>query len=186
MHAEVHAELVGRAGRPFGLLATAEKAATLATLGDVVAWIVAAEKSPVVVNVWSPRCSMCKGGYDERVTAILSRTGARMLAVTSGPKDDPDHVEGYLEGNGWWWLVALDADQTVVKRLGATRTPHCYVLDAEHVLRYSGAVDNDFLEELPEGERKDWLEDAIEAVKAGREVGTPVTEANGCPIRGVG
>ena len=56
------------------------------------------------------------------------------------------------------------------------------VLDREGTLRYSGGVDS--APDVPRGdeELKDHLTDAIQAIRAGKEVEVKTSDAIGCPL----
>jgi hypothetical protein len=69
------------------------------------------------------------------------------------------------------------------RALGVRRTPESVVLDGEKRLCYRGRIDDQY---RLGGVRKEPttrdLKDAVDAVLAGRKVGNPETEVDGCPI----
>jgi hypothetical protein len=172
------AELVGTAGARFALVSDEKVAAGMKTLGDVAAWIEKGARAPIVIHVWSPRCPMCKA-YDERIVDAMVTTGARFVTVAANYPDTDQHYKDYLEGLGFHWLVIPDREQKINDLFGGTNTPHVFVLDADYVLRYRGAVDDDPKATKEESERTNYLLDAIEAVKAGKKVEVPSTEPVG-------
>jgi thiol-disulfide isomerase/thioredoxin len=66
---------------------------------------------------------------------------------------------------------------TLGKLLDAKTTPHCYVIDAEGVLRYSGALDDD-----PQGKKEAplrYVAAAVQALLAGEEPAVKTTKPYG-------
>lgn len=71
--------------------------------------------------------------------------------------------------------VLVDYAGTVGKAYGAKTTPHMYVIDGEGVLRYQGAL----------GDRKDrnYVMDAVTAIKKGSTVQPASTRPYGCGVK---
>ncbi|MBP6827725.1 MAG: thioredoxin family protein, partial [Saprospiraceae bacterium] len=59
--------------------------------------------------------------------------------------------------------------------------PHVYLLDNNRVVRYIGAIDDN--SEEPDQVKEKYLENAIEALRAGKEVSVKETKAIGCSIK---
>ena len=82
----------------------------------------------------------------------------------------------------------VDADRSdgaLATALGARRTTDVFVLDAAGVLRYRGALDDQYGIGYARAEpSRSYAVDAIEALLAGRPVPVPATEAPGCVIEG--
>lgn len=74
-----------------------------------------------------------------------------------------------------------DETQTVAKAYGATNTPHVFVLTKELKVAYIGAIDDSPRNE--KGVTKRYVEDAIEAVLAGKAAPITKTKAIGCGIK---
>lgn len=172
-------ELVAKAGMPFGLTVNEDRLERVKTLADVVAWILASKESPILVMVWSPRCPMCNGIYDERVSALLGETGVRLLVVAGSYPDKPEQITEYLADNGYAWKVILDPEQKIVDRLGGRKTPHLFLFDKDLKLQYRGGVDNDARGTLEDEEREDHFMDAVEAIVEGRAVEVTDTQPPG-------
>jgi hypothetical protein len=115
--------------------------------------------------VWFSICSSAPGkqGHMEAATAILEATTAKGAAATA-----------YL----------IDEEGTVGRLYGAKRTPEMYVIDAEGVLAYHGAIDDDPSADQPGIEAaKNHVVAALADLKAGKAVSTPETEAYGCSVK---
>lgn len=77
--------------------------------------------------------------------------------------------------------VLVDADGKVGKMYGAKRTPEMYVITADGILAYHGAIDNDSSARGPGN--INYVKLAVEEILAGKPVTTPTTNAYGCSIK---
>ena len=78
----------------------------------------------------------------------------------------------------------FDETQAVYKMYGAERTPHIYLLKKEgndYTVQYIGAIDNNYKDPQQVTER--YLENAIDAVLAGKSPDPNQTKAIGCSIK---
>lgn len=76
--------------------------------------------------------------------------------------------------------VLVDQDHVVADRFGALTTPHVFVIDRDGLLRYRGAVDNvTFRQRTP---TRFFLDEAVEALLAGRAPALAEAPAYGCTI----
>jgi len=74
-----------------------------------------------------------------------------------------------------------DEDQSVIKQLGATRTPEVFLFNQQRELVYRGAIDDNW--ENENAVMQVYLEDAIEYCLDGLDVDYPETEPVGCSIK---
>lgn len=169
LHREKLAALVGAAGRPYGFVANAASVAGMNTLGDVAAFVERAASAPLVLVCWSPKCPTSRN-VEERLFKTIAHRGARVYALACNATDAPDELRAYVESKELPLRVLLDAEQKVTDVLGGKRTPHVFVFDPKHVLRYAGAVDSDPNETEPEDKRIAYLDRALEALGEGRLV----------------
>lgn len=78
----------------------------------------------------------------------------------------------------------FDTDGTVGQAYGAKTTPHMYIIDAEGVLRYNGAIDS-----IPSASPADiqkaeqYVEIALAELAAGEPVSRPLTQPYGCSVK---
>ncbi len=106
-----------------------------------------------------------------RLTEEAAKNGVRIAIVHCNFGDAP--ADG----------AHHDKDGSLAKLLGARRTTEVFVIDAARVLRYRGAVDDQYgVGYHREAPTKSYLADAIAAVLAGKPVPVPATEAPGCAI----
>lgn len=74
-----------------------------------------------------------------------------------------------------------DSLQQVFPRFGADRTPHVFILDSLHQVRYMGTIDDNA--EAAHKVTKRYVEWAIEALMRGEQPNPSSTKAVGCRIR---
>jgi len=82
--------------------------------------------------------------------------------------------------------ILLDPDGRVGHAYGATNTPNMYVVNAQGTLIYRGAIDNspDGEGESPTGGKLvNYVDEALDAVKANQPVKVPETKAYGCGVK---
>lgn len=110
------------------------------------------------------------------------------LAINSGaPGKQGNGVERNQRAvteYGIEYPVLLDESGEVGHLYGATNTPHMFVIDAQGVLRYAGAIDDNRSARTP-GETN-YVRAALDAILAGQEVATPETRAYGCGVKYAG
>jgi peroxiredoxin len=73
-----------------------------------------------------------------------------------------------------------DEDQSLVRALGAERTPEVFVFDRDRRLVYHGAIDDNRDERAVTHE---YLRDALDALLAGREPTVRQTPPVGCTVK---
>jgi len=138
--------------------------------------VVTCNHCPYVV-AWNPRLRRAAEDYAPR--------GVRFLAINANdstryPADSLAHMQRFVQEHEWPMPYLHDESQDVARALGAERTPHVYVLDAEHRLVYRGAPDADHQDE---GQDAAWLRDALDAVLAGEEPALAETPVKGCSVK---
>jgi peroxiredoxin len=138
--------------------------------------VVTCNHCPYVV-AWNPRLRAVAEEYQPR--------GVRFLAINANdasryPADSFEHMQRFVEDQGWPIPYLHDESQEVARALGAQVTPHVFVFDDEQRLAYHGAPDADH-QDPSQGAA--WLRDALDAVLAGEEVDHAETSARGCSVK---
>lgn len=135
----------------------------------------------VVFVFWGSRCPNSEA-YAERLRQLAGSSGVVFYGVASNSGEAAAAVKAAKGKQGLPFPILLDPSKQLAKALGAGVTPTACVVDGNGVLRYRGAIDDD-----PAGKRSQgvnhYLEDAIQAVKAGRTPGTASTRARGTRIQ---
>lgn len=138
--------------------------------------VVTCNHCPYVV-AWNPRLRAVAEDYAAR--------GVRTLAINANdasryPADAPAAMARFVRDQGWPIPYLHDASQDVARALGAQVTPHVFVLDAEHRLRYRGAPDADHGDPAQDAR---YLRDALDAVLAGERPAPAETRPRGCSVK---
>ena len=135
-------------------------------------------------------CNTCPVAvkYEDRIIALHNRyapQGWPVVAIMPNdievkPDDSPDAMKVRAEEKRFPFMYLFDEGQKIYPQYGATKTPHIFLLDNTHKVRYIGAIDNS-----PDAESvtKHYLEDAIAAVEAGKDPEPDYTKAVGCSIK---
>lgn len=130
------------------------------------------------VQAWEDRMKAIQRDYRERGVAlvVIGSNDAQKY-----PDDDFDAMKARAEQEDFNFLYVRDESQAVARAYGATRTPHVFLLDNDGVLRYRGAIDDNY--ERAQAVRKHYLRDALDAVLEGQPVKVAATEEVGCTIK---
>lgn len=134
----------------------------------------------------SNRCPGVKA-YDARLVGLQERyrsAGVSIVGVNPidehlYPAESPADMAVAAEERGLNFPYLKDADQALARRLGASCTPHVFVLDARRRLRYRGRIDDSF---IPARVTRPFLEEAIQDLLAGRHVRVAETPPLGCSL----
>ncbi|MTB52818.1 thioredoxin family protein [Lewinella sp. W8] len=136
-------------------------------------------------------CNTCPyaKGYEERLVALhekMSPMGYPVVAiqpndVTIKPGDNMEAMQARAAEKGFGFAYLLDAEQTIFPQYGATKTPEIYLLDANRVLQYHGAIDDSAQD--AEGVTERYVEMAVAALEAGQMPEPTEVKAIGCSIK---
>jgi thiol-disulfide isomerase/thioredoxin len=158
----------------------------LPTVGGGTATAQAPPDGLAVVAFWCNHCPYVQA-WEGRFDAVAREYAAhvRVVAVNandpvSHPADDFDAMTARAADRGYAFAYAHDRTQETARAYGATRTPEVFVLDADGVVRYHGAIDDSH---DPDGVRLTYLRDALDALLAGRDPEVAETAPVGCTIK---
>ena len=147
-------------------------------------------KGKVVVLEWfNPTCPYSGHKfYDTGKMQEIQRKGAELgatwIAVNSGHANSVADLAKVAASLKIPATVALDADGAVGKAYGAKSTPHCFVINADGILVYKGAIDNNPTPKTADpANLKNFVLAALEDLKAGRPVTHPSTKSYGCGVK---
>ena len=152
-------------------------------------------RGKVVVLEWfNPECPFVKASHTQGslkgLSKRLTEKGVVWIGVNSGAPGKQGHgAERIAAGKkafGIENVVVADETGTVGKTYGATNTPHIFIIDAQGILAYRGAIDNspDGTGESPtDGKLRNHAEAAVEDLLAGRPVQVNNTKAYGCSVK---
>ena len=140
----------------------------------------------VFIHFWSivcpyeklaePKCIELQKQYGDRLVEIA--INANQGELKNDPSGAYANLRDHVQQAGVNFLVAVDPGNKLTDLFGGTNTPHCFVIDKDGTLKYSGALDDD-----PKGDKgaqaTPYVRNAIDAVLAGKPVATPTTKPYG-------
>ncbi len=136
-------------------------------------------------------CNHCPyvRAWEGRMIALQREYGPRSVALvainpndaTRYPDDGFEAMRQRAQDEGFNFRYLHDESQEVARAYGAERTPHVYLFDSAGVLRFRGAIDDNY--EQPEAVQHAYLRDALDAVLSGVPPSVETTPAVGCTIK---
>jgi len=118
-----------------------------------------------------------------RLAERLEPEGVAFLAINSNQYQTVEEIKADAESFDLPFPVLRDKGNVVADQLLAERTCEALVIDGDGVLRYRGAIDDQYgLGFAKEAPSKHFLANAIEAVINGEALDTAATSVVGCPI----
>lgn len=99
------------------------------------------------------------------------------------PDDSFEKMQERAQEMGFPFLYLFDEGQKIYPQYGATRTPEVFLLNADRIVRYHGAIDDSVRD--AEAVEEKFLEKAIEALEKGEMPSPAETKAVGCTIKTV-
>ncbi len=139
-------------------------------------------------------CNTCpySKAYNERIQALnknYASKGFPVIAINANspeisPGDSFEEMKAVAKKKNYEFPYLIDETQQVAKSFGASNTPHVFVL--QHVgndfkVAYIGAIDNN-TRDAANADKK-YVEEAVEALLAGKTIPTEKTKAIGCGIK---
>lgn len=130
--------------------------------------------------------------YEQRIIDLDKKyapKGYPVIAINPNdpevqPEDSFSKMQERAEERGFTFPYLIDAEQEIYPKYGATKTPHVFLLNKESnelVVKYIGAVDDNY--KSAEAAQIFYVEDAVDALLAGKEVPVKTTKAIGCSIK---
>lgn len=143
-------------------------------------------RGKIVVLEWiNPECPYVQRHHEAKTMATLAeRYGERdvvWLGIDSSHFVKPEASKEFREKYGVRYPVLQDPTGAIGRVYEARTTPHMYIIDAEGILRYRGAIDDD--PRGSEGEAKNYVDSALAALLAGEEIAEADTEPYGCTVK---
>jgi len=130
--------------------------------------------------------------YEDRILALDAKykpLGYPVIAINPNdpavqPKDSYEAMIVRANEKKFTFPYLFDEGQTIYPQYGATRTPQIFILQKDgnrNLVRYIGAIDNNYKDANDVTEK--YVENAIDALLAGKPVTTLTTVAVGCTIK---
>ena len=141
------------------------------------------KKGAVIIFV-ATKCPVSNAYNDrmEKVYEDYQAKGINVIGINANNTEPAAEVKSHAAEKGLKFTILKDDGNKIADRLGATRTPEAYVLDASGKLVYHGRIDNS---QKTEGITSNDLREALDEVLAGKAVSKTGGAAFGCTIKRV-
>ena len=131
-----------------------------------------------------------KGENLPRQQAAATADGVVWLVVNSSAPGKQGHVSAeqavkiQADWNASHSHYLFDTSGDTGRAYGARTTPHMYVIDADGILRYNGAIDSIPSANIADIEKAEqYVEIALAELAAGQPVSRPLTQPYGCSVK---
>jgi peroxiredoxin len=142
-----------------------------------------AGRKGAVVVFWSCVCSHCVR-YDDYLSGFAARhPELALLAVASRQQETPADLLKAARERNLTFPILVDSGGVMAARWFVQQTPRVFLVGADRLLQYRGAIDNFQFSDDPGYTA--YLEPAVADLLAGRPVALPETPSFGCAIRSV-
>ncbi len=143
----------------------------------------------VVLEWFNPTCPFVVKHYAAEADTMdtLSKEykdrGVVWLAINTGSGATSDAALNTKMHKDWEMNhpILRDTDGKIGKAYGAVTTPNMYVIDAQGVLRYAGAIDDD--RRAAKVGETNYVREALNAVLAGETVEITYSKPYGCSVK---
>lgn len=133
-------------------------------------------------------CNTCpySKAYNERIIDLNEKYAAKGFPVITinsndGSGDSYEDMVRIANKKKYKFPYLYDETQAIAKTYGATNTPHVFVLNQQLKVSYIGAIDDNARNAA--SATKKYVEDAVDALLAGKSVPVTRTKAMGCGIK---
>jgi peroxiredoxin len=121
--------------------------------------------------------------YNERMQKLAEdyqAKGVAVIGINANVSEDAAAVKSHAASKGLKFPILKDPGNKLADKLGATRTPETYFLDANNKLVYHGRIDNS---QDPAAIESNDLRQAIDSTLGGKPVEKTEAKAFGCSIK---
>lgn len=139
-------------------------------------------KNGALIIFMSAQCPVVKA-YADRINALAKdyqAKGVTVIGMNSNATESLDYIKSNMTERSYGFPMLIDKGNVIADKFGAQFTPEVYLFDKEGKLVYRGAIDND---RSGENITARPLQDAVDAVVAGKAVAKAETKAFGCSIK---
>lgn len=130
------------------------------------------------VQAWEGRMINIQRDYRAKDVALIA-IGSN--DAEKYPDDSLPKMKERARQQRFNFLYLRDETQEVARAYGGTHTPHVFLLDSDGIVRYRGAIDDNYVD--PAVVRSHYLRDALDAVLDGTTPALADTRAVGCTIK---
>lgn len=137
-------------------------------------------------------CNTCPYSIanEARIIALdkkYKKTGFPVIAINPNdpvavPGDSFEKMKDRGQEKGFTFPYLLDVGQKIYPKFGATKTPEVYIVTQSNLkVKYIGAIDNSSRDASAVTEK--YVENAVDALLAGKKIEKTTTRAIGCSIK---
>ncbi len=137
-------------------------------------------------------CNTCPYSVanEDRIIALDAKyksKGYPVIAINPNdpaavPEDSFEDMKIRAEEKGFTFPYLFDDGQKVYPKFGASKTPHVYIVSKKNMkVEYIGAIDNS--SRNPKKVTEKYVENAVDALLAGKKIEKTETRAIGCSIK---
>ena len=137
-------------------------------------------------------CNTCPYSIanEARIIALdkkYKKTGFPVIAINPNdpvavPGDSFERMKDRGQEKGFTFPYLLDVGQKIYPKFGATKTPEVYIVTQSNLkVKYIGAIDNSSRDASAVTEK--YVENALDALLAGKKIEKTTTRAIGCSIK---
>ena len=139
-------------------------------------------KNGAVLIFISVQCPVSNAYNDrmEKLAQDYKAKGVNVIGINSNNTEPAAAVKSHAGEKHLTFTILKDDGNKIADRLGATRTPEAYVIDASGKLMYHGRIDNS---QKSEGITSNDLRDALDEMVAGKPISKTGGAAFGCTIK---
>jgi peroxiredoxin len=141
-------------------------------------------KNGAVLIFISVQCPV-SNAYNERMEKLAvdyKAKGVNVIGINANATEPVDAVKAHAADKHFTFTILKDPGNKIADRLGATRTPEAYVIDASGKLVYHGRIDN---AQNSANITSNDLRDALDSMLAGKPIQKTTAVAFGCSIKRV-
>jgi peroxiredoxin len=144
---------------------------------DVLVVVFLANHCPYVTAIEDRLIDFANSNKDKSVKLVgIAVSGKRTRA-----QDDLSAIKKKAEDKKFNFAYGFDESQDVGRSYNATNTPQFFVLDKARTVRYQGSFDDSPMSEAKA--TKHFVQDAVDALLAGKEITVTETQQIGCGIQ---
>ena len=139
----------------------------------------------LVITFVGVECPLAKlyGPKLARLAKDYEAKGVAFVAVDANCQDGITQLAAWARTHGITFPVLKDLGNVIADKLGATRTPEVFLLDAQRMVRYHGRIDDQYgIGIVRNAPKTNDLQAALDALLAGKEISKAETPVTGCLI----
>ncbi len=140
-------------------------------------------KKGAVVVFWSSVCSHCVR-YDGYLNSFAQKhPDLGIVVIACRQAETLEQVRATVSQRRLTFPILYDTNGQIANQWFAQQTPRAYLVDANRVLRYRGAIDN--FKFAGDSEYVEYLEPAIKQFLSGEPITRSETASFGCAVQSV-